>query len=191
ELEVFSLRKQPPGAEPVHPDVAKVQAPVRYIPSFVRPLFPPGLALLLFAQLAFLLTAPRRYFAAVRLHFGFGNNPRLKDFLQAGYLAQALRKGRFTHLHAHFANLPTTVAEIVQCLTGIRYSFTGHAKDVYLTPPSELVRKIEKAECVLTCTAFNQRYLAGLAEHRTPIRLAYHGVDVSRFRALHSGDSPR
>jgi glycosyltransferase involved in cell wall biosynthesis len=184
ELEIFSLRKQPPGAEPVHADVAKVKGSVTYIPSFVRPLLPPGLALLLFAQLMFLFTAPRRYFAAARFHFGSGNDPRLKDFLQAGYLAWTLRWRKITHLHAHFANLPTTVAEIVQCLTGIRYSFTGHAKDVYLTPPAEMARKIKKAECVLTCTAFNHRYLAELAEQGTPVHLAHHGIDVSRFRAI-------
>lgn len=191
ELTIFSLRKLPPEAEPVHPDVAKVKAPVIYIPSFVRPLLPPGLALLVFAQLVFLLTARRRYFAAVRFHFGLGKEKRLKDFLQAGYLAWALRRGRFTHLHAHFANLPTTVAEIVRHLTGILYSFTGHAKDIYLTPPAELRRKIKNAECVLTCTAVNQRYLAGLAGESTPVCLAYHGVDVSRFRELPVTDSPR
>jgi len=191
ELEIFSLRKLPPESEPVHPDVTKVKGPVRYIPSFIRPLWPPGLALLLFSHLALLFAVPMRYFAAVRFYFSSGNSPRLKDFLQAGYLARALRRGKFTHLHAHFANLPTTVAEIVKHLTGIRYSFTAHAKDVYVTPPSELARKIKKAECVLTCTAVNQRYLAELADQGTPIRLAYHGIDVNRFRALRSGDPPQ
>lgn len=191
ELEIFSLRKLPPTSEPVHPDVARIKAPIRYIPSLVRPLWPPGLALLLFSHLTLLFAAPQRYFAALRFHFGSGGNPRLKDFLQAGYLARALRKGRFTHLHAHFANVPTTVAEIVKRLTGIRYSFTAHAKDVYLTPRSELARKIRGAECVLTCTAANQRYLAGLADEGTPVRLAYHGVDVSRFRAISPGNSSR
>src|SRR5690348_2266384 len=66
ELEIFSLRKLPPAAEPVHPDVGKVKAPVRYIPSFIRPAWPPGLALLLFSHLALVFAAPRRYFAAVR-----------------------------------------------------------------------------------------------------------------------------
>ena len=191
ELEIFSLRKLPPAAEPVHPDVAKVKAPVTYIPSLVRPLWPPGLALLLFSHLALLLTAPRRYFAAARLHFGSGNRPRLKDFLQAGYLGRALSRGKYTHLHAHFANVPTTVAEIVKHLTGVRYSFTGHAKDVYLTPPAELARKIRKAECVLTCTAVNQRYLARLADQGTPVRLAHHGIDVSRFAGFRPPDSTR
>src|SRR6266446_2499127 len=191
ELEIFSLRKLPPANEPVHPDVAKVKAPVRYIPSLVRPLWPPGLALLLFSHLALLFAAPQRYFAAARFHFSSGSSPRLKDFLQAGYLGRALIRGKCTHLHAHFANVPTTVAEIVKHLTGIGYSFTAHAKDVYLTPPSELAKKIREAKCVLTCTAVNQRYLAGLADQDTPVRLAYHGVDVNRFRVLRSGDSPR
>jgi glycosyltransferase involved in cell wall biosynthesis len=191
ELEIFSLRKLPPANEPVHPDVAKVKAPVRYIPSLVRPLWPPGLALLLFSHLALLFAAPQRYFAAARFHFSSGSSPRLKDFLQAGYLGRALIRGKFTHLHAHFANVPTTVAEIVKHLTGIGYSFTAHAKDVYLTPPSELARKIKEAECVLTCTAVNQRYLAGLADQGTPVRLAYHGVDVNRFRVLRSGNPPQ
>jgi glycosyltransferase involved in cell wall biosynthesis len=191
ELEIFSLRGLPPASEPVHPDVAKVKAPIRYIPSFVQPLWPPGLALLLFSHLALLFAAPVRYFAAARFHFSSGNSPRLKDFLQAGYLARALRRGKFTHLHAHFANLPTTVAEIVKQLAGIGYSFTAHAKDVYLTPPSELARKIKEAECVLTCTTANQRYLAGLADQGTPIHLAHHGIDVNRFRVLRSGDPPQ
>lgn len=191
ELTIFSLRKLPPEAEPVHPDVAKVKGPVRYIPSLVRPLWPPGLFLLLFSHLALLFAAPQRYFATMWFHFGSGNNSRLKDFLQAGYLARALSRGKFTHLHAHFANVPTTVAEIVMHLTGIPFSFTAHAKDVYLTPASELTRKIKKAECVLTCTAVNQRYLAGLACENTPVRLAYHGVDVSRFREFPPADSTR
>src|SRR5258707_7169233 len=191
ELEIFSLRRLPPASEPVHPDMAKVKAPVRYVPSFIRPLWPPGLALLLFSHFALLFAAPMRYFAAVRFHVTSGNNPRLKDFLKAGYLGRALIRGKFTHLHAHFANVPTTVAEIVKHLTGIGYSFTAHAKDVYLTPPSELARKIKEAECVLTCTAVNQRYLAGLADQGTPVRLAYHGVDVNRFCVLRSGDPPQ
>ena len=189
ELTIFSLRKLPPEAEPVHPDVAKVKGPVRYIPSLVRPLWPPGLVLLLFSHLALLFAAPQRYFATLRFHFGSGNNPRLKDFLQAGYLARAVSREQFTHLHAHFANVPTTVAEIVKHFTGIPFSFTAHAKDIYLTPNPELTRKIRKAECVLTCTAVNQRYLAGLASESTPVRLTYHGVDVSRFRELPRADS--
>ena len=181
QVTVFSLRKLRPEAEPVHPDVAKVKGPVRYIPSLVQPLWPCGLLLLLFSHLALLFGTPRRYFETIRFHFGSGNNPRLKDFLQAGYLAVALSREKITHLHAHFANVPTTVAEIVKQLTGIPFSFTAHAKDIYLTDPAELKRKIAGATCVLTCTAYNRKHLTALLPDSTPIHLAYHGVDIARF----------
>src|SRR5260221_13269919 len=67
QLEIFSLRKLPSESEPVHPDVAKVKGPGRYIPSFIRPLLLPGLALLLFSQLALLFAAPHPYFSASRV----------------------------------------------------------------------------------------------------------------------------
>src|SRR5258707_183320 len=54
ELEIFSLRRLPPERDPLPPDVAKIKGPVRYIPSFIRPCWPPGVALLLFSQLALL-----------------------------------------------------------------------------------------------------------------------------------------
>src|SRR5260370_12681897 len=107
ELEIFSLRSLPPASEPVHPEMAKVKAPVRYIPSLVRPLWPPGLALLLFSHLALLFAAPQRYFAAARFHFSSGSSPRLKDFLQVGYLGRALIRAKFTPFPPHFTNVPT------------------------------------------------------------------------------------
>jgi glycosyltransferase involved in cell wall biosynthesis len=42
---------------------------------------------------------------------------------------------------------------------------------------------MRKATCVLTCTAYNQRYLASLDHGDTPIHLAHHGIDVGRFGA--------
>src|SRR5260370_31817511 len=138
ELEIFSLRKPPPANEQVHPDLAKVKAPVRYIPSLFQPLWPLGLASLLCSHLALLFAAPQRYFAAARFHFSSGNGPRLKDFLQAGYLGRAVNRAKFTNMHAHFPNASTTVAEIVIPLTRIDYSFTAHAKDVDLPPHEKL-----------------------------------------------------
>src|SRR5260370_16653911 len=114
ELEIFSLRKLPPANEPVHPDVAKVKAPVRYIPSLVRPLWPPGLALLLFSHLALLFAAPQRYFAAARFHFSSGSSPRLKDFLQAVYLGRALLRSTFPHLPPPFATFPPTLPQFLK-----------------------------------------------------------------------------
>jgi glycosyltransferase involved in cell wall biosynthesis len=114
-------------------------------------------------------------------HFLQPGRRHLNDFLQAGSLACDIKRAAFAHLHVHFANVPATVGELVQSLCGIRFSVTAHAKDIYLTPPGELARKMRKATCVLTCTAYNQRYLAGLNHGDTPIHLAHHGIDAGRF----------
>jgi glycosyltransferase involved in cell wall biosynthesis len=179
DIQIFSLKKPEDG--PVQPAVAQVKATVTYVPS-LGPRFRFGnLGRLLLCHLMLLLVETRHYCVAAKFHFFKRGKSRLKDYLQAGYLAWVLRRNGFEHLHVHFANVPASVAEVVQRFIGIPYSLTAHAKDIYLTSAAELARKIEGAECVLTCTAHNQRYLAELAAGRTPVRLAYHGVDVSRF----------
>jgi len=185
DIQIFSL-KRPAGEEPVQSAMAAVKGSVTYVPALgPRSQFIDA-CIVVIAHLTLLLTETSRYVAAWKFHFGQPGRPRVKHFLQAGYLVRALRYGKFDHLHAHFANVPTSVAEVASRLSGIPYSFTAHAKDIYLTPAPELARKIKGAKCVLTCTAYNRRYLASLAPGATPVRLAYHGVDVSQFGAAQS-----
>ncbi len=176
ELEIFALKR--PAEQQAHPSVAKVKAPVIYVPS----LLPNPLDALrcVIAHLALFLASPVLYSRALRF-FVSVQKSRVKDFAQAGWLARALQRRSITHLHAHFANVPVSVAELVHRLTGIPYSFTAHAKDIYLTPPDELRRKIRSASFVLTCTGFNANHLAGISDGQTPIRLVYHGIDLSFF----------
>jgi glycosyltransferase involved in cell wall biosynthesis len=183
-IQIFSLKR--PDTSAMHPAVAKVRASVTYVPS-LGPQFRLGdLGTLILCHVLLALVGLRRYAAAARFYFLKPEKSRLKDFLQAGYLAWVLRDESFDHLHVHFANVPATVAEVVQRFIGIRYTLTAHAKDIYLTPAAELARKVRSAECVLTCTGYNQRYLASLAEGHSPVRLAYHGIDVSQFDAAGS-----
>jgi len=181
DIQIFSLKR--PADEPVHPAVAQVKGSITYIPSLGPEFRLKDLFALLLSHLVVFLTRTRRYLTTARFYFGQPGESRLKDFLQAGYLAWRLDHSDCQHLHAHFANVPTTVAELVHLLTSIPYSFTAHAKDIYLTSPAELKRKIAGATCVLTCTAYNQCHLAHLAPNATPVRLAYHGIDVGRFGA--------
>jgi glycosyltransferase involved in cell wall biosynthesis len=179
DIQIFSLQKPENG--PVHPAVAEVKGTVTYVPFRGPRVRFADLGRLLLCHLMLSLVETRRYCTAAKFFFFKPGKSRLLDYLQAGYLAWVLRRDGFEHLHVHFANVPASVAEVAHRLIGIPYSLTAHAKDIYLTPAAELARKIEGAECVLTCTAHNQRYLADLASGRTPVRLAYHGVDVGRF----------
>ncbi len=177
-IDIFSLKR--PAEERAHASVARVRAGVTYLPS----LLPDPLDALrcLLAHAVLFVTSPVRDLKTLNL-FVRVQKSRVKDLAQAGFLAHSLQRKGITHLHAHFANVPASVAELVQRLTGIPYSFTAHAKDIYLTPDEELGRKIAGASFVLTCTGFNANHLARLSDGSTPIQLVYHGVDLDFFQA--------
>lgn len=186
DLHIYSLKR--PVEEPVHPGVARVKGRVRYVLS----LLPAGSVLnpvkALAAHAVLLLRRPVQYGAALLKYFRVTREPRVKEFVQAGWLAVQLEREGITHLHAHFANAPTAVAEIVHWLTGIPFSFTAHAKDIYTTDERDLARRMETATTVLTCTAFNARHLRGIAGAKAQVELAYHGIDTERFKALAQRD---
>ena len=91
---------------------------------------------------------------------------------------------RIAHLHAHFAHDPTLIALLVHRLTGISYSFTGHARDLYQIPVPALVERIAEADAVVTCCGANLHYLAEVAPQVAPgkVRLIPHGVDLRGFQ---------
>ena len=178
-LHIFSLRRPP--ARRTHPSVAQVKAPITYLPSLLPEFDPAQEKELLDAHLDLFHQDNSTYFQALQFYMARPEERRLHEFLQGGYLAWKLQQLGITHLHAHFANVPTATAEIAQAFTGLSYSITAHAKDIYLSDNGALDRRIAKAEFVLTCTDFNRRYLEQVSTSRTPIHLAYHGLDVNRF----------
>src|SRR5262245_20060992 len=109
----------------------------------------------------------------------------IKEFLQAGYIAQnVLVTGTIRHLHAHFCHTSTTVAMFASQLCGLPFSFTAHAKDIYvraLNPGDLLQTKSAQAKFIVTCTSANQAHLAAIGVTGAPIHTIYHGVDTRQF----------
>ena len=107
----------------------------------------------------------------------------LKEFFQAGFIAsEVLKSGRIEHLHAHFCHTATTVAMLASRLSGIPFSFTAHAKDIYrrdMNPGDLLSRKLRAAKFAVTCTKANSEYLGKLAN--TELHTIYHGLDLTLF----------
>jgi glycosyltransferase involved in cell wall biosynthesis len=185
ELHIFSLRE--PTETKVHPGVAELKAGVtylRYVPA------QGALNRVPFERYAqrlqrsndrwfVFLRRPIRYLRTLLLHLRSSGRRRYLD--QALGLSGELLKGKFTYLHAHFANEPTSVANLAHYLTGCPFSFTAHAKDIYLSDRADLATKMAAAEFVITCTGFNRNYLAEIAAPNAPIHVCYHGVDLSRF----------
>jgi len=104
----------------------------------------------------------------------------LRWIAYAAYVADELERERITHLHAHFAHDPTSVALTMNLLSGIAYSFTAHAFDIHLTPKAELGYKMQRARFVVTCTAYNQRFLTELDRQRYSghVHCIHHGIGL-------------
>ena len=119
----------------------------------------------------------------------------VKELLQAVALADRLADAPdVRHLHAHFAHGTTTVTWLGSTITGVPFSFTGHAKDIYspsLNPAGLLRRKLLAARFAVTCTEANARHLKSIAPEAV-VRRVYHGLnaDFSRLIAEEGAGAP-
>lgn len=182
QLHVFSLLR--PEETLSHPAVSELQAPVTYFPAA----WAAKISTVAKAHVTMAWTEPLRYWHAVGLALWWSLCSRhplsvWKQFLRSAYVALACRRQRIQHLHAHFANAPTLVASLVSVMCNIPYSFSTHAKDLYLTQQTVLRRRINSASFVLTCTRHNLEYLRSFLPQPQwhKIHLVYHGIDLAAF----------
>ena len=175
-LQVFSLKKPDDGI--FHADVARLRARVTYLPE--SPLLDPGSFAAAHREL--LAADPRRYARALGAALRRGRAATLKHFLQAGWIAVRLRRAGIAHVHAHFASGPAAVALHLHRLTGITYSFTAHAKDIYIqdVDREELAAKLRAARFAVTVSDYNREHLSRLAGGGRLVRI-YNGLDLERF----------
>jgi glycosyltransferase involved in cell wall biosynthesis len=181
-LHLFSMRQ--PREPFTHQSVNRIRARVNYLPETLLAPLP----LLIYHNGLLARSRPSLYAEALRLMLKRWRRTRkvatIKHLLQAGYLVHALLPGRSVRqLHAHFAHSPASVAMFASKLSGLEFSFTAHAKDIYTSDPRQLKEKIRMAKFVVTCTEYNRSFLRELASDVTPIHCVYHGIDADLFTA--------
>ncbi|HET7048941.1 MAG TPA: glycosyltransferase family 4 protein [Solirubrobacteraceae bacterium] len=183
-------------AQPVYlPEVGSVSgvSATRWLRGNVRPFLSP-LARCLRRHPAGLCKAALAALAqAVRARPRWSSAPRkiyLKEFLQAVALSDHVSAAPdVRHLHAHYAHGSTTVAWLVSQITGLPFSFTAHAKDVYsedLNPAGLLRRKLLAARFAVTCTEAGAKHMRRLAPEAR-IHVVYHGLVEDLSQALDDG----
>jgi glycosyltransferase involved in cell wall biosynthesis len=180
-IRIFSMRQ--PREKFSHHSVKQIKAQVDYLPeTLVLPL-----PKFLFFNLWLAMRRPKRYgrtmALAMRRFMRTRKPATLKHLLQAGYLVQRLLpKAPVVHLHAHFAHSPTSVALFASMLSGLAFSFTAHAKDIYTSDSRQLREKLQMARFAVTCTEYNRAYLNRLTDgNGAPIYRIYHGIDTALF----------
>jgi glycosyltransferase involved in cell wall biosynthesis len=117
----------------------------------------------------------------------------IKELLQALAVADHVeRAGDVAHLHAHFAHGTTTVTWLAAMVCRRPFSFTGHAKDLYvpsLNPAGLLSRKLRAAAFAVTCTGANADHLQRV-EPSAVVHVVHHGLNAD-FARLLDGAPPR
>ena len=150
---VFSLRHATEGR--FHPGVAAVRGSAHYLPRADKASF-------LEAVRALPDVAPDDLRAALDFVDRLPADRRAEILLQAVHLAEAVRRERVDHLHAHFLTIASHAAHLAHLLTGVTYTVTAHAKDIYRhTVEWDLVARVAgAATAVVTVCDANLRYLA-------------------------------
>jgi glycosyltransferase involved in cell wall biosynthesis len=180
DVRIYSLRRPAGNAAPAQAQALRE-----------RTVYPPPLASaeMARAHASFLRRRSARYastFGAVVANHA--RSPRLLAKVlavwpQTVYFASRARADRLDHVHANWATYPAAAAFAIGRLTGLPWSFAGHASDIYLEAAG-LAEKIRRASFVTTCTAESRRYLASIAGDVDPgrVRTVYHGTDLAAFR---------
>ena len=180
DIRIVSLRH--PTDKARHPVHGQVQAPVLYLPEYLKDEKRRVLAGWRRARLLPGYAKARRVWLADLVRDPTPN--RIRRFGQALVLAAELAPD-IGHLHAHFLHTPATVARYTALMRGLPWSISAHAKDIWTTPEWEKRDKLAAAEWAVTCTAAGRDHLAALAPSAETVRLVYHGLDLDRFPPPH------
>jgi glycosyltransferase involved in cell wall biosynthesis len=111
-----------------------------------------------------------------------GDSNDLMIFCQACCLIREL--GVIRHLHAHYANLPAKVALLVHRITGISYSITTHAKDIFQNDPftsPKLHDRMCRASFVVANSQFSAHHIRTGLNGQGEIRVVHNGLDLEAF----------
>ena len=155
QVSVFSLRLPDDGR--FHSQVSLLRGDVHYLPGFSG-------------------TSVLDAFRALSIHqrVGDGGVERALRFLerisserralllvQGLCLAENARRQGIEHLHAHFMTVAAHTAYLAHLFTGVPFSVTAHAKDIYRAgvDPGAFREVAEAATAVITVCEANRRYI--------------------------------
>ncbi|MEX2454235.1 MAG: glycosyltransferase [Rhodospirillaceae bacterium] len=176
DLRIVSLRH--PTETGVHPVHDEIEAPVDYLPEYLwreplrvlrawramrrRPAYP---------------AARRTWLRDLRRD----RTPnRIRRFGQALVMAHEL-PADVGHIHVHFLHTPASVALYAAILSGLTWTGSAHAKDIWTSPEWEKREKLAHCRWLVTCSAHARDHLAALAPRPDTVELVYHGLDGGRF----------
>lgn len=172
----IGLRSLFPSPDPQVHDIARP-----WVDKLVHPNVSAGLAGLLWALTRHPLITLSILWSVIR---GYGARPSLLIRALAtvpiatAHARQLHTSGATRHLHAHYATYPALAAWVCSRLTGVTYSVTVHAHDLYVDQ-SMLGRKLDGADFIVTVSEYNRRLLTRYTS--TPIEVIHCGINTAAY----------
>jgi glycosyltransferase involved in cell wall biosynthesis len=163
-----------------HSEVSHLQAPVLDLPLITLPI--------LKAQFFYIFRQPGKYLRILyevlsgslgSLRFFLG---ALVFFPKAVFFARNMQMNGIMHIHAHFANHPTTAAYIISRFTGIPFSFSARGSDIH-KDRTMLKLKLKAAQFAIAVSAHNRAVMIDTCGKAAgdKIHVIFGGVDTARF----------
>ncbi|MDX0852082.1 glycosyltransferase [Sinorhizobium medicae] len=186
ELVLIALRRPTDGKRhPVHDEIG---APVHYLPEYLHE--EPWRVLRALAR----AVAKRSFWRMLRPFFRDLARDRSRNRFRR--LGQALVLAAewpddASWLHAHFIHTPASVTSYASMISGIPWTCSAHAKDIWTSQDWELSDKLGRARWTVTCTRSGYEHLRDLSSDKTRVHLSYHGLDLDRFPSFDGEHSRR
>lgn len=160
------------------------------------------------AQVTYLYATPKRYVLASHLRL-LVNKPRhymraltaclvdmvsvklwsrnalglLYRYFFSARLADKLLSQQVQHLHVHFAHIPTDIAMYASLLSGIPFSVTAHANDIF-ERGLLLDKKVARSHFFATISEFNKNYIETTYDVKSnKLKVIRCGVDTDVFKS--------
>lgn len=118
----------------------------------------------IFSNIKKILKSPKKYFY-VFFKMIKGNSSSLEFlirailiFPKAVRIAESIQRQSILHIHAHYATHPALAAWIIHEFTGISYSVTVHAHDIFVNK-TMLDVKLREADSIVAISEYNRDYL--------------------------------
>jgi len=197
---IFSMKR--PNEALQQSQVARIRGQQFVIPALdlKHSVLHTGLHLLAFIR------APLRYLRTLVFVAQRRSRAAWQKFLVAPFIVQRARQAGVEHLHAHFASGPARQAKLAGMLSGLPFSFTAHAKDLYWNghrhgKNNKLKKRLRLAAHVVTISEYNRHFIEHLPFKvpRRRIVTVYNGLPLrdwpwlrtdGRPASRHSGPAP-
>lgn len=179
DVTVFSLNRPDDGV--YHRGLSELKRPVVYMTGRK-----PDQWLGLFRQNADVLESQGPNIWSEFQYLLANERPDTWNILSNGFdLAMRAKAAGVQRLHAHFATIAAYVSRAAHAVSGIPFSVTCHAKDIYRegVTGQRFTSLLEKAQFVVTVCEANRRFIEQErdTEGKLDLRVLYNGVDVGMF----------